>query len=221
MNYINKVQEFHETFNHPINDTLDIDLNTRQLRVKLIFEELEELAIALDVKNTFKQLCEQSISDLTKVDIDSDERIKSYREETQNHITNRDYENAALTRSKEEAYTTYLNDVGILDGGNVDKVETIDALADIQYVLSGGILALGYSSNFDNAFGDVHNSNMTKACKSMDEVNDTIDMYLERGMERTNIDFKEVDDMFIVYRVEDNKVLKNSHYTPANMKQFV
>jgi predicted HAD superfamily Cof-like phosphohydrolase len=41
-------------------------------------------------------------------------------------------------------------------------VETMDALCDIQYVVSGAVLALGMHHHFDDAFQEVHRSNMDK-----------------------------------------------------------
>lgn len=57
---IKKVLEFHETFEHPIGlDSSHVEpLKTRQLRIKLIFEELAELAEASDVINTMYNMCE-------------------------------------------------------------------------------------------------------------------------------------------------------------------
>lgn len=43
-----------------------------------------------------------------------------------------------------------------------DKLETLDALVDLQYVLSGTILSLGYAPVFNVAFEEVHRSNMSK-----------------------------------------------------------
>lgn len=65
--YISSVKEFHETFNHPINDYKnDIPLKTRQLRINLLFEELKELAHASDVLGTFRELCLETISMFSK-----------------------------------------------------------------------------------------------------------------------------------------------------------
>ena len=175
-NYIKDVAEFHTTFNHPINDVKDeIDLKLRQLRIKLLFEELAELAEASDVKFTMSKLCDEYLVD-------------------------------------SESYT---------DGSDVDKVEEVDALCDIQYVLSGAILVLGHHERFDEAFAEVQASNMSKQCANTDEVCDTIDMYIERGMERKNIKFEENGDKFIVIRKEDGKILKNKHYKPADLTPFV
>lgn len=164
------VKEFHETFNHPINeDYNNIALKVRQLRVKLIFEELQELAEALDVKGTFNDLCLQNI----KVET---------------------------------------------DGDNVDDKEVLDACTDIQYVLSGGIIALGHYNKFDEAFEEVHSSNMSKMCNTQQELDDSLNFYKDK-----NIDVYSVQkgDGWIVLRTEDNKILKNFHYQEAKLDKFL
>ena len=46
---LDQVQEFHETYGLPVEDTLNIsDAQTRQLRINLLQEELDELKEALD-----------------------------------------------------------------------------------------------------------------------------------------------------------------------------
>lgn len=47
-----------------------------------------------------------------------------------------------------------------LDKGN--KVEAFDALLDMQYVLDGAFLALGFYKNKQLGFNEVHQSNMSK-----------------------------------------------------------
>lgn len=169
-----KVMEFHENFNHPINDQQNhIDLKTRQLRIKLLFEELQELAEASDVRQTFVTLCEN--------------RSGGYGD---------DY----------------------VDGDNVDKKEELDALCDIQYVLSGAILSLGFQNQFDDAFSEVHSSNMSKMCNSNKEALDTVEHYKLKGVE-SHIVSK--GDKFIVMRKDDNKILKNVYYKEASLNQFI
>ena len=186
MDSIKLVNEFHEAFDHPVTKPgSDIDLQYRQLRVKLLFEELKELAEASDVKGTFNELCLESINEEFGSDLD----IES------------DY---------------------ISDGDNVDKIEELDALCDLQYVLSGAVLTLGHSSYFDSAFEDVHNSNMTKLCENMDEVNDTIEYYVnERGMDRDDITYVPNGDKFMINRKSDLKVLKNVHYQAVDLRNYV
>lgn len=43
-----------------------------------------------------------------------------------------------------------------------DSIEVLDALADLQYVLDGTFLSLGYGKLKHSAVNEVHRSNMTK-----------------------------------------------------------
>jgi predicted HAD superfamily Cof-like phosphohydrolase len=59
------VKEFHELFEHPVGkDFTHVEpLKIRQLRIKLLFEELEELAVAGDVRETFFNLCNDHMNE--------------------------------------------------------------------------------------------------------------------------------------------------------------
>src|SRR5881392_4152597 len=56
-----------------------------------------------------------------------------------------------------------------------DLVEVADAFCDLQYVLSGAILEFGLGEKFKELFDEVHRSNMSKACKTVEEANQTIE----------------------------------------------
>src|SRR3982750_532396 len=58
-----------------------------------------------------------------------------------------------------------------------DIVSVADALCDIQYVLSGAVLEFGLGEKFKELFDEVHRSNMSKACKTVEEANQTIENY--------------------------------------------
>jgi len=96
-----------------------------------------------------------------------------------------------------------------------DMVEVADALCDIQYVLSGAILEFGLGDKFKALFEEVQRSNMSKACNSMEEAEDTVKYY--RETKNTSSYIKESDGKFLVYRDEDNKTLKSINYSPANL----
>ena len=72
-----------------------------------------------------------------------------------------------------------------------DLVEVIDALADIGYILAGTILNHGMQNIYDDAFDEVHRSNMAKL-----------------------VDGK-------VLRREDGKVMKPQGWTAPQLAQFV
>ncbi len=97
-----------------------------------------------------------------------------------------------------------------------DLVEIADALCDLQYVLSGAILEFGLADKFKTLFDEVHRSNMSKACKSMEEANDTIQHY--RKNQQCDAYHKEEESLFLVYRTNDNKTLKSINYSPADLK---
>ena len=58
-----------------------------------------------------------------------------------------------------------------------DLVEVADALADLQYVLSGAILEFGLGDKFKAIFDEVHRSNMSKTCATRAEAEETITHY--------------------------------------------
>lgn len=69
---------------------------------------------------------------------------------------------------------------------------TLDALLDLQYVLDGAFLALGFHRVKDLAFRDVHDSNMSKLG----------------------------EDGKPVYR-EDGKIMKGPNYEPVNLEPWI
>lgn len=100
-----------------------------------------------------------------------------------------------------------------------DLVEVADALCDIQYVLAGAVLEFGLQDKFNALFEEVQRSNMSKACKSVEEAEATMKFYKEeKGVDAY---YKEVDGLYLVYRAEDHKTLKSIHYSPADLKSIV
>lgn len=170
--YLESVEEFHKAFNHPIEPTIKEDnLKVRELRLKLLYEEIEELSNAMGTDETLHKLCEETLSKPINKDV-------------------------------------------------YDKVETLDALCDTQYVLSGAILALGYTDIFNKAFDEVQRSNMSKMCLSNQEAKDTINYYKNERGESMNINITPKGDGFIVVR-QDGKILKNVYYSEADLEQFI
>lgn len=104
-----------------------------------------------------------------------------------------------------------------MDAGDI--VEAADALADLQYVLSGAILELGLGSIFKQLFDEVQRSNMSKTCKTMEEALATQHHYMNTKDIESYI--VERDGEFLVYRKEDGKVLKSVAYSPADLASIV
>lgn len=95
-----------------------------------------------------------------------------------------------------------------------DIVEAADAFADLQYVLSGAILEFGLGEKFRALFEEVHRSNMSKTCATRAEAEATVAHYAAQG-QRGQIEAS--GEVFLVYREDDRKVLKNVHYSPADL----
>lgn len=99
-----------------------------------------------------------------------------------------------------------------------DLVEIADALCDIQYVLSGAVLEFGMGEKFNELFNEVQRSNMSKACKTVEEAEETIAYYKAKGVDCF---YEEADGHFLVFRSEDRKTLKSVHYSPADLKSLI
>jgi predicted HAD superfamily Cof-like phosphohydrolase len=104
-----------------------------------------------------------------------------------------------------------------IDDNNM--VEIADALCDLQYVLSGAVLEFGLGEKFKELFDEVHRSNMSKACKTVEEADNTIAHY--KGKDSTESYHKEIDGLFLVYRTQDNKTLKSINYSPADLGKIL
>ena len=97
-----------------------------------------------------------------------------------------------------------------------DIVEIADALCDIQYVLSGAVLEFGLGEKFIELFNEVQRSNMSKACKTMEEAEKTVAHY--KKTKHVSAHIEEEDGVFLVYRDGDKKTLKSVNYSPADLK---
>lgn len=100
-----------------------------------------------------------------------------------------------------------------------DIVEVADALADLQYVLSGAVHEFGLGDRFARLFAEVQRSNMSKACATHEEAQRTVDAY--RAKDGTEGYIVERDGEFVVYRRGDDKVLKSVNYSPADLRSIL
>lgn len=99
-----------------------------------------------------------------------------------------------------------------------DLIEVGDALTDLQYVLSGAILEFGMKDVFRSLFAEVHRSNMSKACRTEEEAQATMDHYKKEGVFAYK---KQVGEKWFVYRDSDDKLLKSVKYSPADLKEVI
>jgi predicted HAD superfamily Cof-like phosphohydrolase len=92
----------------------------------------------------------------------------------------------------------------------------LDALCDLQYVLSGAIHEFGLGHIFNKAFNEVQRSNMTKICSTKKEAIETI-AFLSKKNKSKNFEYKKVNNKYPVFRSSDNKVMKSINYSPPKI----
>lgn len=172
MDTIKTVEEFNRTFDVPIlNNSEEAQIDRRALRIKLLFEELQELAVATGCGEDFHSLCERN----------------------------------RLVR------------------GDRDRVEELDALTDLQYVLDGTYLELGHWKNKYEAFKRVHESNMSKICSKI-EAEDLVDELTEgiKGGFYNIVEKESIKSNYNCYVVRyDGKIMKPFSYKPVDLKDLI
>ena len=99
-----------------------------------------------------------------------------------------------------------------------DIVEIADALCDLQYVLSGAVLEFGLGEKFVELFNEVQRSNMSKACDTEEQAQETVVHYQTKGQEAY---YEKSGDKYNVHRVSDHKVLKNKYYSAADLATII
>jgi len=101
-----------------------------------------------------------------------------------------------------------------------DIVEVLDALCDIAYVsLGNGTMLHGLKNQLWPAYQEVQASNMSKACISEEEAQETV--RVRSAEQKEPCHFEKVGDYYIVYRTRDRKVMKNINYFRPDLKQFL
>jgi len=101
--------------------------------------------------------------------------------------------------------------------GNI--VEVLDALCDITYVsLGNGAMLHGLKDKVWPAYQEVQASNLSKACTSEQEAQDTV--RVRSAEQKEECHYEKVEDYYIVYRTRDRKVLKSLDYFRPNLSQF-
>lgn len=114
----------------------------------------------------------------------------------------------------ENPMNKYYSDLA--DGNAQNLLKAFDALLDLQYVLSGTIVSLGMADIFEEGFDEVHRSNMSKCCDTYE------DAHAEASTVPHHITIQESPNgKFILQRTSDNKTIKPSTYSPANLQPIL
>ena len=98
-------------------------------------------------------------------------------------------------------------------------VEVLDALCDIAYVSIGnGAMLHGLKDKIWPAYMEVQASNLSKACLTQEEAQQTVKIRSQEQGEGCH--YEQVADKYIVYRTRDRKVMKSINYFKPDLKQF-
>jgi hypothetical protein len=101
-----------------------------------------------------------------------------------------------------------------------DIVEVLDALCDITYVsLGNGAMLHGLKNKVWPAYQEVQASNLSKACISEEEAQETVRVRSTEQEEPCH--YEQVGKYYIVYRTRDRKVMKNVNYFRPDLTQFL
>ena len=101
--------------------------------------------------------------------------------------------------------------------GNI--VEILDALCDITYVsLGNGGCLHGLKNKIWPAYQEVQASNISKACSSEEEAQETV--RVRSAEQKEPCHYEKVGDSYIVYRSSDKKVMKNINYFRPDLSKF-
>jgi predicted HAD superfamily Cof-like phosphohydrolase len=101
--------------------------------------------------------------------------------------------------------------------GNI--VEVLDALCDITYVsLGNGAMLHGIKDKIWPAYQEVQASNLSKACISEEEAQETV--RVRSAEQKEPCHYSKVGKYFIVYRTRDKKVMKNINYFRPDLSKF-
>jgi predicted HAD superfamily Cof-like phosphohydrolase len=107
----------------------------------------------------------------------------------------------------------------LIDDTNViDKTAILDALCDIQVVNLGTACESGLNQVFEASFNEVHRSNMSKVCNTLEIAMASVAKYHRAGIET---DYRSVGEKFVIYNKDTNKILKSIEYSAPNLQQFI
>lgn len=101
-----------------------------------------------------------------------------------------------------------------------DMTEVIDGLADILYVTYG--MGVAFGIDLDRAFQIVHQSNMSKICRTEQEAKDTIEHY-KTLPDSPNVQYRPSPDgkYFVVYNEDTGKILKSKYFSLPSFKDML
>lgn len=195
------------------------------LSESLIDEEFEEYRQAVLKEDKIEQL--DAIGDLFFVMVQLE---CMYRKPT--------YESTELNQTIERVFIPNFGNVTIEHDPNLDyevkdkdsfehfytAIELLPSQEDNSFsrvveVLSN--LSKQLNVDFHDLVQEIYNSNMSKLCKDEQTAQETVENYKKKGVETYYKTCTTDSSKYIVYRSEDNKVLKSVDFVEPNIKKLL
>ena len=228
------VGEFHTVFDYPVRTDEYLNVfkeNPKLLQSRLAFirEERDEFVDSLE-KSDMVEMAD-ALCDLIYfahgsgqcLGIVVDDELKTAGHESI-ATTSCDTEVDVEILKDREAINSRLNTIN----SHIDCFATAineECFEDITDSLTLIIIAtyqLGYYLHFDmdQMFREVHRSNMTKVCHSMQDAEESLKGYLEEGRYAKPV-IRVKEPYFLIYDEDLNKILKSLKWEYPNLRQFM
>ena len=180
----------------------DLSTENIQLRNDLFHEELSELREAIGAGDRILQL--DAIIDLLYI-IGGTAVTYVYE-----NFDNRIDDSLRLAMPNNDTKEELIN-ISFAAGAYQYSVNTLNSIMVVAK-------NLGFTSpQIFEGFKRVHESNMTKFCRTKREAKNTLFDYIEKGIECTWI---ERNGLYVVVR-NDGKILKSSYYKPVDLRDVI
>jgi predicted HAD superfamily Cof-like phosphohydrolase len=117
--------------------------------------------------------------------------------------------NDALDAMREKCQK-FLDDFELVKNeGNGNLQALAKELIDLEYVLYNAVNGAGLHEVWDDLHQAIHNNNMSKFCTTEEQAMRTATLSTIRG---EPAEYFKIDDMYVVRRKSDNKILKSMDY---------
>ena len=225
-----KVCEFNKCFDFPVHDNMS-DKKCLKLRLDLIKEEIDELIEAFNENDIIEE--QDACADILYVAYgmaytykwNSDNYFKEkyfLKNETEKHLTLFKNLHYPTNVTKEKLIDMLFDIYGdLVQATNLNDTEmTLDILHKLIYHIYLFQYCAGYDS--DRVFTIVHDSNMSKLCKTEEEAQLTVEKYLidyKNGV--TPYDspyyYKLDNDLYVIKNQSTGKALKSINYIKVKL----
>lgn len=249
MTHFEMVGEFHKTFGHPINTIPQTNIfnekpNVVNLRVKLIYEEINELLNAIKNRDIIE--CIDGVCDILYVVYGTFHTIGINYDEGYGNIN---YNNYFLEQSKlkiqYKCFTHHDLCIKTMYGNDFFKNNLIKYIADLLkeinfyndvnfykslYIFTNKLfdiiilchmMANVLNISLDKCFDEIHKSNMTKMCINEYELEKTLEMYEKQNIKVNYTICGENKSQYIVKRDSDSKILKSINYKKPDFSDLI